>query len=114
MSRLMLAILSVCAVLTLMAAPSWGKTDTNEQLKTTITLSTATKIQNTQLQPGEYKVTAEGNQVKFERDGKVVAQVPCTLKTLSEKARQSEFKTDHDRLTEIDVSGKMQAIAFGS
>lgn len=114
MSRLLLSILSVFAALTLMSVPSWGKPSAKDSLSTTIDILSTTSIQNTQLQPGHYKVIAEGNEAKFERDGKVVAQVPCTLKTLSQKAQQSEFEIDHNRLTEIDVSGKTQAIDFGS
>jgi hypothetical protein len=83
-------------------------------LSTSIDLTSATKIQNTQLQPGQYKVIAEGNEAKFEQDGKIVAQVPCTMKMLPNKAKQNRYELDHDRLTEIDVSGKTQAIQFGS
>jgi secreted trypsin-like serine protease len=114
MSRLLVPILSVCAVLTLMSVPSWSKTNTKDQLSATINLLTTTKIQKTQLQAGTYKVIANGNEAKFEQDGKIVAQVPCTLKTLSRKSQMDDFQLDRNRLTEIDVSGKTQAIAFGS
>ena len=67
-----------------------------------------------QLPPGHYKVIAEGNEAKFEKGGKVVAQVPCTLKTLPQKAQQDEFQVDDHRLVQIDVSGKLQAITFGA
>ena len=114
MSRPLLLTLTIFAAWTLVSVPSWGKTTTKDSLSTSIDLTSATKIQNTQLQPGQYKVTAEGKEAKFEQDGKIVAQVPCTFKMLPNKAKQDRFEMDHDRLTEIDVSGKIQAIEFGS
>jgi hypothetical protein len=66
------------------------------------------------LEPGQYKVVAEGNTAKFERDGDIVAEAPFTWKTLSSKPEYSEVMTDHDRITEIDFSGKTQAIVFPS
>ena len=114
MSRPLLIILTIFAAWTLVSVPSWGKTTTKDSLSTSIDLTSATKIQNTQLQPGQYKVTADGNEAKFEQDGKIVAQVPCTLKMLPTKSKQNRYEMDHDRLTEINVSGKMQAIQFGS
>ena len=114
MSRKLLLTLSVCAVLTLMAAPSWSKTNTKDSIKATINLYSPAQVMNKDLAPGTYTVIAEGNEAKFEKDGKIVAQVPCTFKALSQKAPQDDFLLNHNQLTEIDVSGKMQAIAFGS
>lgn len=98
----------------LISIPSWSKTDSKNRLTATIDLTTPMSIQGEQLQPGTYKVVADGNEAKFERDGKVVAQVPCTFKTLTQKAQMDDFRTDNNRLTQIDVSGKTQAIVFGS
>ncbi len=114
MSRPLLFALSVFAAWTLVSVPSWGRPNANDSLTATIDLSSKTTIQNKQLQPGHYKVVAEGNEAKFERNGKIVAEVPCTLKTLSQKAQQDDYQTDQNRLIQIDVSGKMQAITFGS
>lgn len=114
MSRPLLFALSVFAAWTLASVPSWGRPNANDSLTATIDLGSTTTIQNKQLQPGRYKVVAEGNEAKFERNGKVVAEVPCTLKTLSQKAQQDDYQTDRNRLTQIDVSGKMQAMMFGS
>lgn len=110
----MLLILSNLAAVTVISIPSWSKSNSKNYLSTTIDLASPTRIRNKQLQPGKYKVIAEGNEAKFERDGKIVAQVPCTLKTLSQKAQEDDFQTDHNRLTQIDVAGKMEAITFGS
>jgi hypothetical protein len=112
MNRLVLPFFVVTAVFALMTTPSHARTSSNDSLTAKIDLASTTNINNTTLSPGEYKVVAEGNQAKFEKDGKVVAEVPCTLKTLSNKSAHTEFVIDHDRLLEIQVSGKTQAIEF--
>ncbi len=71
-------------------------------------------MNTTTLAPGEYKVIAEGNKATIEKGGKVVAEVPCTLKTLSNKAPQTAATVDHGSLTEILASGKTEAIEFSS
>jgi hypothetical protein len=114
MSRRLLLLFATTAVFALMAIPSWAKNNSNGSLSATIDLNSKAALNNTTLVPGEYRVVVEGNQAKFEKDGKVVAEVPCTLKTLSTKATQTEFVVDHDRLTEIKVSGKTEAIEFSS
>jgi hypothetical protein len=45
---------------------------------------------------------------------KVVAEVPCTLKDAAGKVNQTTFIIDHDKLTEIQVSGKTKMIEFSS
>jgi|SRR5579862_8091703 len=102
----------VMAVFALMTLPSWARPNSNDTLSANIQLYSAATVNNTTLQPGQYKVIAEGSQAKFEKGGKVVAEVPCTLKTLSSKPPETEFVIDHDQLIEIHVSGKMQAIDF--
>ena len=110
--QLFFAIMAVSA----MSIPLWAKPkpSSSETIKATIEVSSSTALGSMTLAPGEYHVTATGNQVKFERDGKIVAEVPCTMKDLSSKAQQTEISVDHDRLTEIQVSGKTKAIEFGS
>lgn len=111
MSRHVLLAFVCAMVLAVVASPSWAKKDSNA-LKTTIHLLSTTTITNTTLAPGDYNVVEEANQAKFEKDGKVVAEVPCTLKPLSSKAQQSEFYLNNNRLTEIQISGKTEAIDF--
>jgi hypothetical protein len=113
MSRPFITTIMVFAAWTLVSIPSWGKTASND-LRTTINLDSTTRIANKKLKAGKYKVIAEGKDAKFEQGGKIVAQVPCSMKMLPDKAKQDEFELDHGRLTEIEVSGKTQAIQFGS
>jgi len=111
MTRRLLPFLSI-AVLAMMTLPVWAKPNSSEALKATVNLTETTTLNNTTLTPGQYKVTAEGNQATFERDGKIVAQIPCTWKTLPNKSEYSAVLTDHHRVLEIDFSGKTQAIEF--
>ena len=100
------------AALTVMILPAWAKSKSKDSLKTTIDVSSTANVSNMTLDPGKYTVVAEGNQARFERDGKIIAEVPCTLKTLSRKSPYTEVMLNHDRITEIDLSGKTQAIEF--
>ena len=114
MTRRFLPLFIISAAIVLMTIPAWARNNSNNSLSATLDLDSTATINSTTLTPGQYKVVAEGNQAKFEKDGKVVAEVPCTLKTLSSKAAQSEFVMDHNRLMEIQVAGKMEAIDFSS
>jgi len=89
-----------------------AKSDPSETITTTIKLTSTTSLGASKLAPGEYKLTVEGTQAKFMQHGKVIAEVPCTLKDLSAKAPQTSFVVDHDRISEIQVSGKIKAIEF--
>lgn len=94
--------------------PVWAKPNSNATIMATIDFDSTTKLGSTSLTAGQYDVVAEGNQAKFEREDKIVAVVPCVLKELSSKARHTEFLIDHDQLTEIQVSGKTQAIELST
>lgn len=106
--------ISIFSIWTLVSIPSWSKSNAKDRMTTNIKIDSTINISNKQLVPGRYKIFVEGNEAKFERDGKVVAEAPCQVKTLPEKAKFDEIKTDHDRLTEIDLSGKTQSIQFGT
>ena len=114
MSRRFFSLFIVAAVLTLVTIPSWAKNNSAGSLSATVELYSTTTINNTTLTPGQYRITAEGNQAKFEKNGKTVAEAPCTIKTLSNKAAQTQFIVDHDHLQEIQISGKTEAIEFSS
>ena len=116
MTRRVLPFFIAVAVITMITIPSWAKDNSSGALSARISLDSATTVNNsnTTLEPGEYRVVAEQNQAKFEKNGKVVAEVPCTLKTLSGKAAYTEFSIDQGRLLEIQVSGKTEAIEFSS
>jgi hypothetical protein len=102
------------AAFVVMILPAQGWSKPKDSVSTTISVSTTVSVNNKTLEPGEYKVVVEGNTAKFERDGDVVTEAPCTWKTLPNKSQYSDVATDHNRITEIDFSGKTQAIVFPS
>ncbi len=114
MFRRFLPLFIVAAAVAVMTIPVRAKNNSSDSLTATLDLDSTATINKTTLTPGEYRVVAEGNQARFEKDGKTVAEVPCTLKTLPNKASLSEFVMDHDRLTEIQVAGKTEAIEFST
>jgi hypothetical protein len=115
MSKYLLPFFAI-AVLALMTLPTWAKNNPSaESIKTTIDLSSTVNFSpSTTLAPGQYQVVAEGNQAKFEQNGKIIAEVPFSWKTLPSKAQHTEVLMNRDRITEIDVSGKTQAIEFSN
>jgi hypothetical protein len=114
MSRSTIPFFLVIIALAAMSLPVLAKPNTNLAIKATIDINAAMKVGSTTIAPGHYDLLVEGNQAKFEKDHKTVAEAPCTLKDLSSKAQQTEFQLNHDQLTEIQISGKTQAIEFST
>jgi len=98
-------------VATAMALPLWVIAATDSLHKPVYLGSTATVAGKT-LQAGNYDLVVKGNQAKFERNGTVVAEVPCTWKTLPAKSDHDGVDTDHGAVTEIQFKGNTQAIDF--
>jgi len=112
--RLLPIILAIVAI-SAMSVPVWAnKADPGNTISATIKLSAATKVGNTQLAAGEYKVIADENQAKFQKGSQVVAKVPCTLKPLSFMPKATVFVTENGSISEIQVSGNEMAIEFSS
>ena len=109
--RIFLTILAFSA----MSVSVWAnKTDPGNTVSGTIRVTATTKVGNTQLAAGEYKVIADENQAKFQKGNKVVAQVPCTLKPLSFMPKATAFVTQNGGISEIQVSGSEMAIEFST
>jgi len=115
MSRRLFPVFLAIMAVGVMSVSVWAKakSDSADTITATIKLSATTTVGSTQLAPGEYKVVVEGSQAKFEQKGKVVAEVPCTLKDVTYKPTTTEFVLDNNRISEIQVSGKTKAIEFG-
>jgi hypothetical protein len=94
-----------------MALPLWLPAAT-DSLHKTIHLGSNAKVAGKPLQAGDYDLLVSGNQAKFESKGKIVAEVPCTWKTLPAKADHDLVLTSGDSVTEITFQGKTQAIDF--
>jgi hypothetical protein len=102
---------SLVALLSLPAltAPAWAKNQTAD-----IRLNKPAAIEGISLQPGKYHIVVyeEGTEVKFIRDGKIVAYVLANWVRLDRKAEHSELRLSGDEVDEIDFAGKEMAITF--
>jgi hypothetical protein len=107
--RVRLSSLVVLLSLPALSAPAWAKNQTAD-----IRLNKLATIEGISLQPGKYHIVVyeEGTEVKFIRDGKIVAYVPANWVRLDRKAEHSGFLLSGDAVDEIDFSGKEMAIAF--
>jgi hypothetical protein len=114
MSRRSLTVLLAIMAFSVMSVAVSAKNDAGDTITANLKLTAPTTVGTTQLPAGEYKVTADGSKAKFQQNGKVVAEVPCTLKDFSGKINQTTFIIDNNKLAEIQVSGKAKAIEFSS
>jgi hypothetical protein len=114
MSRRLLPVVLAIMALTTMGVSVWAKNDSGDTITTNLKLTTPTTVGTTQLPAGEYKVIADASKAKFQQGNKVIAEIPCTLKDFAGKVNQTTFVIEHDKLTEIQVSGKTKAIEFSS
>jgi hypothetical protein len=114
MFRRSLPIFFAIMALTAMSVSVWAKNDSGDTITANVKLTATTTVGTTKLEPGTYKVTADGSKAKFQQGNKVVAEVPCTLKDFSGKINETTYVLDHGQLTEIQVSGKTKAIEFST
>jgi hypothetical protein len=114
MTRRLFTVFLAIIALAVMTLPALAKPNSNATIKATFDILSTMKVGSTTLAPGHYDVVVEGNQAKFERGGKTVAEVPCTLKNQSTKAQHTQLTGDNGQLSEIQVSGKTQAIEFSA
>jgi len=98
-------------VATAMALPLWV-TAATDSLHKTVRLGATVTVAGKTLQAGEYDLVVSGNQAKFSSKGKVVAEVPCTWKTLPAKADHDLVLSSGGTVTEIEFKGTTQAIDF--
>ncbi|MGB6482054.1 MAG: hypothetical protein WBE86_01055 [Candidatus Acidiferrales bacterium] len=98
-----LAILAVLAL----SAPVFARSMSQPlELNQPATIGSAT------LQPGHYELKADpnSNQVRVERDGKLVATVEGRTVTLNKKSDYGAVVMDGQRIHEIQFAGKTEAI----
>jgi hypothetical protein len=102
---------SLVALLSLPAltAPAWAKNQTAD-----VRLNKPATIEGISLQPGKYHIVVyeEGTEVKFIRDGKIVAYVLANWVRLDKKAEHSGLLLSGDEVDEIEFAGKEMAITF--
>lgn len=94
------------------ALPVWAHTDSAQ-----LTVTSPTTIAGQQLKPGNYKLEVQPNQrqlkvVDTDRD-KTIAEVPCQWIQLKNAPDNTEVVMNKDQVTEIEFSGKTQAVKVG-
>ena len=94
-----------------MALPIWSVAAA-DSIKKTVHIGANATVAGKTLQEGDYELVVNGTQAKFSIKGKVVAEVPCTWKTLPAKSEHDIVMIDGGVVTEIEFQGKTQAIDF--
>lgn len=97
-----------------LALPIWAGTQTSRRDTATLDVEQPTMIGTTQLKPGDYQLQARENENTLQvlHDGKVIAQVPCHWMELPKKAENSEVITMKNQVTQVEFSGRTEAITF--
>jgi|ERR1700733_3808788 hypothetical protein len=107
--RVRLSSLIALLSLPVLTAPAWAKNQTAD-----VRLDKPGTIEGIALQPGKYHIVVyeEGTEVKFIRDGKIVAYVQANWVRLDRKAEHSGLLVNGDEVDEVDFAGKDMAITF--
>jgi hypothetical protein len=97
-----------------MTLPVWAKPAAQTTLRAQIDIVSRAQLAGKTLQPGHYMVVVRGRDAKFQRDGKTVADVSCSMKTLHQKARTDAAYLNGHQLTEVQFAGRTEAADFSS
>ena len=100
--------LAIVVGLTL-ALPMWAK-----PLKKSIEFYSPARVGNTALLAGQYELVVDDRTAiaTFEKNNKVVAEIPYQLIRIAKASTDALVFDKKGELTEIDFSGKSQAIEF--
>jgi hypothetical protein len=79
-------------------------------VKTDLRLSTPATLGGTNLQAGEYSITADDTHATFLKNGKVIAEASVQWKDESAKAQTTAIVIDGNQITEIHFGGKMKYV----
>jgi hypothetical protein len=106
--RILYRELAIMVGLTL-ALPMWAK-----PLKKSIELFSPARVGNTALLAGQYELVVDDKTAiaTFEKNNKVVAEIPYQLIRIAKASTDAMVFDKKGELTEIDFSGKSQAIEF--
>ena len=106
--RILYRELAIMVGLTL-ALPMWAK-----PLKKSIELFSPARVGNTALLAGQYELVVDDKTAiaTFEKNNKVVAEIPYQLIRIAKAPTDAMVFDKKGELTEIDFSGKSQAIEF--
>jgi hypothetical protein len=90
-----------------LSCPVWAHSES-----TPLTLSQPATIGSTTLKPGQYRIVADlkTDQVRVERNGKLIGTFTGTPVTLNSKSEQTAIVFDGQRISEIQFTGKTEAL----
>jgi len=79
-------------------------------VKMDLRLSTPATLGGTNLQAGEYSITADDTHAKFLKNGKVIAEASVQWKDESAKPQTTAIVIDGNQIKEIHFGGKMKYV----
>jgi hypothetical protein len=90
------------------AIPAWAA----HKMSTQLSLNHPTKIGDTTLKPGNYRLVVNSgqNDVRVMKEGRLLATVPGKWVNLKNRSPYSDVVINKNQVKEIDFSGKTQAI----
>lgn len=104
--------LTALSLLAFCALPVWAHTDSAQ-----LTVLDATTIAGQQLKPGNYKLEVQPDQTQMKivdtNTSKTVAEVPIHWIHVDKAPSSNQVILDHNNVTEVEFSGKTQAVRVG-
>ena len=104
--------LMALSLVAFLALPVWARTASAQ-----LTVTNPTTIAGKQLKPGTYNLEVQPNQTQLKvvdaSSRKTVAEVPCQWIQLKNTPANTEVLVDKNNVTEIEFSGKTQAVKVG-
>jgi hypothetical protein len=78
-----------------------------------ITLASVTRVGQTELKAGDYKVTVEGDKVTF-KNGKDTIEIPATVEKGAKKYSETILDSSGTQLQDIQIGGTNLKVIFKS
>jgi len=104
--------LMALSLVAFLALPVWAHTDSAQ-----LTVMNPTTIAGKQLKPGNYRLEVQPDQTHLKvvntETYKTVAEVPCHWINLKNAPINTEVELNKNKVTEIDFSGRTQAVRVG-
>jgi hypothetical protein len=106
-----LAALALALTIATHATPAKdAKSTVTPIVKTDLRLLSPATLGGTNLQAGEYSVTADDAHARFLKNGKIIAEASVQWKDESAKSRTNAVVVDGNQIKEIHFGGKMKYV----
>ena len=92
--------------------PLFSQPPSSSSLKKTVTIDSDATVAGKPLKAGEYTLRVKGADAKFERDGKVVAEVNCNWQTAPSKVASDTLELNGNQVVEFQEGGTTNLIEF--